>query len=125
MEGSPAMEEVRELKRHIQWLEDRAEWDDGLGDAIDQINSKLDTVDENVNKMVDAVNHNANVLRLMVDAFRQIVDAINRPATPRPPPPFDEIFGALCDRGKRRPAPKRPSSKLKVVKDDAPPDQPA
>src|SRR5262245_45103155 len=58
-----AMSDVQELKRHIRWLEDKAEWDDGIGDTVDEINSRLDAIGQNINGMIDTINNHAAVLK--------------------------------------------------------------
>jgi hypothetical protein len=135
-------EVVQELKRHIRLLEDRAEWDDGIGGTLDDINSKLDTLDQTtsrlvdvinsqsamINRMIDVINNHSDGLKAVRDVLNQIIAAINKPAAPPPPSPFNEIFGEAFRKTKSKPPPKRPSAKLKLVKKSTnapPPDQPA
>jgi hypothetical protein len=111
------MNEVQELKRHIRWLEDQAELNGGIGEAVDEIDAKID-------RIIDVINNHADGLRAVVDALNQIIDAINkaRPASP-PPSPFNEMFSEAFGKPRPKPSPKHKSPKLKLVKksDDKPP----
>src|SRR5690349_4991313 len=95
------MSELHELKRHIRWLEDRAKWDDGLGETVDEIDARLCRIEEVFNnhadtlrRVCDAFNKQAGNLERVADGLMKIIEAINKAAAPQPPltSPFGEVF---------------------------------
>lgn len=120
--------EVRELKQHINWLQDQLE-DHASIDDLTQISDLLGDTNESVDALWKSVEGLCDIQRqfcdaqrqfcetqvLLLDAFRKLLDVLTPKNPPAPPPSiFDEVFNDLPKRAKRQ------KFKPKVVKNDQP-----
>jgi hypothetical protein len=71
--------ELKELKQHIQWLEDECRDAVAVEDRLNEIDDRLDGINDGISKLVNAFNG-------IVDNFNRIADGLREVLTPKSPP---------------------------------------
>jgi hypothetical protein len=124
------MNEARELKEHIRWLEDNAEDIDALRDAIADMDEHVAALGDGIRGICELMGQQNNILKEQCDVQRQLRDAFLKLVdvfTPKSPPSSSSTspFGEMLKEAIRPKHPKRQKFKPTVVKDDPPDDGPA
>jgi hypothetical protein len=117
------MSDLKELERHVCWLEDQVSQATAVGDRLDQIDGRLEAMNEILENYASELGRLADANSRLTDSFNRAADVINRNsdilkqlvevlATPRPQPSMGDVFGAVF----KATEPKQPAAKTRPRK---------